>query len=119
MGLRVEIPEDFKPVEPNNLKEFEERDVQYWIYTNDGTAKKYKDATAEETYEFIESLSDHIPVKDSSRLGLMVIKAAVTDIVLNIAIFYHRNLFGGPEYWESLEEWQRISTVIKKDNEKE
>lgn len=115
MGLKVNIPDGFTPSKPVPPREQDERTVQYWVYTDDDNGKNYKNATGEETYEWAKSLFDKLPIENGSRLGLMVAKARVLDLCMGAAIVQYRNLFGGPEFWDTLESWQRLDKPTKKE----
>lgn len=115
--MKVKLPEDFKPTQVKAPKGEEETpDSQWWIYTEDGTGKKYGEATKEEVFQFAKGMFADFPMKDASRLGLRVARSAILDVCLGVAIHQHRNLFGGPELWENLEDWERAPLLKKKED---
>jgi hypothetical protein len=118
MTLKVKIPEDYQPEEFKSLKTKEDRDTQFWVYSQNGKAKVYKQASAIETFEFVKSLDDRNPIQDSSQLELMPTKALALDLGLQAAMLRTRNLFGGPEFWESMPEWQRANRIFRKKEDK-
>lgn len=118
MALKIELPKDFKPSEVESLKKEDRVDTMYWVYPKDSAPKKYGDASAEETYQWAKILFEEFPLKDSSKLDLMVIKSTVLDLCLGAAIFQYRNLFGGPELWDTFDEWERASKLTGKDKKK-
>ena len=118
MALKMEIPEDFEPGKVTALKKDSKSDTMYWVYPDNSAGKKYGDASAEETYQWAKSLFKEFPLEDSSRLGLMVVRGFVIDICIEAAVFRHRNLLGGPELWETFEDWQRVNNFKKKDEKK-
>lgn len=118
MGLKTELPEDFKPSEFIPLKDKRDLpDSQWWIGTKEGGTKKYGEATPEEVLWFAKRMFKDLRLEDGSKLTLRVAKGAVLDICLNIAMYRYRNLFGGPELWDNLEDWERTSKLAKKEKE--
>lgn len=118
MGLKTKIPKDFKPSEPAFVKRDHKPDVQYWVGIKDGTTKKYSKATQDEVYDWVKLLFKKIPIEDGYKLGLMTAKASLIDVSLSVAISQYRNLFGGPEFWESLDDWQRAGKIKGKEKKK-
>lgn len=118
MALKLRLPEDFQPGEITHLKESKGQtpDTQWWIATKEGTHKKYGEASPDEILWFAKEMFGELPLEDSSRLNLRVVKSTILDICLGIAIHKHRNLFGGPELWESLEDWQRADKLVEKED---
>ncbi len=114
MAMKVEIPENFKPKELEPLKKKEGRDIRFWVYSENGEGKTYDSATAKEVSEFAKALDkDHL-LAEENHMGLLPAKALALDLGLKVAIIRTRNLFGGPEVWENMPEWQRASRIFKK-----
>lgn len=117
MTLLVKVPKEHIPNKVNLFKE--NPDVQYWVYLSNGTSKKYGEASAKEAFEWTKSLFQELPLKDCSSLKLMVAKSAILDICIDAAIIRNRNLFGGPEIWNNIPEWQRVSKIFKTKEKEE
>ena len=68
----------------------------YWIYDESGNAKKYTEASAEETTAFLLSLTKTVESEEESQgsLALLPIKAIALDFVLTQqCIIYAKLLF--------------------------
>jgi hypothetical protein len=118
MPLRLKIPEDFAPVEVHAWKKEGERaKVKYWVYPN-GQAKSYLDCSAEEAAEWANSIFQSPILQAKAFYGLAPTKAILFDLVLALSSVKHRNLFGGPELWEQIPEWQRMKRLQEKEKAK-
>ncbi len=116
--MKFKIPKDWKPSEVSFPKKSKNDGyAHWWVYLSNGSAKSYKEASGKEAYEFAKSLFDKIPIKNSSVLDLMITRSVVLDNYLDIAIAKSRDLFGGAEFWNSLDNWERASKIFKKKEE--
>jgi len=117
--LRVEIPEGYEPevIEP---WKGEDRgpEVMYWVYNKEGAAKSYLNADAKEVCEWAQELHKMPRFHDHNLFSLALPKAKLLDVALMLSIIKSRNLFGGPEFWDELPEWQRMKKLEKKEQKK-
>jgi len=109
MSLEFKLPEDFKPLNLEELGGEETRSrSKHWIYLKDGSAKSHMEATGEETFNWIQSITRDLPFKDESGLDLPFMRAVFIDYCLTIREQEDTKLFGSSSFWEGLPEWQRI-----------
>jgi hypothetical protein len=98
--MLLEMPKDHKQCPLfTPLKRNQPAALMYWIYDENGYAKKYTEASAEETKAFLVSLtggesSDEDAAKS---LTLLPIRAVTLDIILNHQSAIHSYLFGHPK----------------------
>jgi len=117
MDRLIESLRDREPevLEPEKMESGS--DAMYWIYRQDGSAVKYVDATALEACEFAQELFKMPTFHNPEIFSLLYPRAKLLDLAMLGAQLRFRNLFGGPEYWEQMPEWQRMKRLQEKEKE--
>lgn len=113
------MPEDYKPCPLfTPLEKDKPAALMYWVYDKNGKAKKYTDASAEETQAFLLSLTgaDESEEKKTHPLGLLPIKSVAIDVILTQQVILHGGLFYSAAMQK--DDFFRIGMKYKKKEDK-
>lgn len=92
--MQLEMPEDFDPKPlPRPLLKRKSPGQMYWIWDENGKAKKYSEASSEEVLAFLQSLTrESSSQTDPDTLELLTIRTAILDLILTKECIIHSSL---------------------------
>lgn len=97
--MKVDLPEDFKPTQIQAyIKKGEIPELMYWVWDTDTSpAKKYTEASAQETLDWVSNLHGHANLAEPEMYTLLAVKATALDLAIGHKIAVWAELLGGSE----------------------